>query len=338
MSNRILIWGAGAIGGTVGAYLKRAGHDVTFVDVVGEHVAAIAAPGLSITGPIDNFRISAPAFTAETLEGEWDAVYLCVKAHHTAEATRALLPHLAAEGYVLSLQNGLCEGVIAEIAGAGRVVGAFINFSADWLAAGEILYGGRGAFVLGEVDGRTTARLTALHAMIQADFEPNAIITDDVQSYLWGKLGYASLLFAQALGMLGIADCLARPELLPLWREMAGEVHAVALAAGVGQRGFNGFEPAAFAAGASEAQARASVEAMVAFNRPAAKTHSGIWRDLAVRKRRTEVDVQILPIVQEGARHGVKTPKCAKLVAMIHEIEDGRRGLDDGNLLELMRG
>ena len=123
MSNRVLIWGAGAIGGTVGAYLKRAGHDVTFVDVVGEHVAAIAAPGLSITGPIDNFRISAPAFTAETLEGEWDAIYLCVKAHHTAEATRALLPHLAAEGYVLSLQNGLCEGVIAEIAGAGRVVG-----------------------------------------------------------------------------------------------------------------------------------------------------------------------------------------------------------------------
>ena len=332
----ILIWGAGAIGGTVGAYLKRAGHDVTFVDVVGEHVAAIAGPGLSITGPIEEFRIAAPAFMPEALEGEWDAIYLCVKAHHTAEATRALLPHLAVGGYVLSLQNGLCESVIAEIVGADRVVGAFINFSADWLAAGEILYGGRGAFVLGELGGRSTERLRALHAMIQMDFEPNAITTDGVQSYLWGKLGYASMLFAQALGMLGIADCLARPELLPLWRDMAGEVHAVAEAAGVGQRGFNGFEPAAFAAGASEDAARASVDAMVAFNRPAAKTHSGIWRDLAVRKRRTEGDVQILPIVQEGARHGVKTPKCAKLVAMIHEIEDGTRRLDDDNLLELM--
>jgi 2-dehydropantoate 2-reductase len=337
MSNRILIWGAGAIGGTVGAYLKRAGHDVTFVDVVGEHVAAIAGPGLSITGPIDQFRIAGPAFTPEALTGTWDAIYLCVKAHHTAEATRALLPHLAPGGYVLSLQNGLCESVIAEIVGAERVIGAFINFSADWLAAGEILYGGRGAFVLGELDGRTTERLTALHAMIQADFEPNAIITDDVQSYLWGKLGYASLLFGQALGQLGIADCLARPELLPLWRDMAGEVHAVAVAAGVGQRGFNGFEPAAFAAGSSEAAAKASVDAMVAFNRPAAKTHSGIWRDLAIRKRRTEVDVQILPIVQEGAKHGVSTPKCAKLVAMIHEIEDGKRPLDDDNLLELMK-
>jgi 2-dehydropantoate 2-reductase len=334
---RLLIWGAGAIGGTVGAYLKRAGHDVTFVDVVGEHVAAIAGPGLSITGPIETFRIAAPAFTPDQLGGEWDVIFLCVKAHHTAEATRALSPHLAAGGYVLSLQNGLCESVIAEIVGADRVVGAFINFSADWMAPGEILYGGRGAFVLGELDGRSTERLRALHAMIQADFEPNAIMTDDVQSFLWGKLGYASLLLAQALGQLGIADCLARPELLPLWRDMAGEVHAVAEAAGVGQRGFNGFDPAAFASGSSEAAARASVDAMVAFNRPAAKTHSGIWRDLAIRKRRTEVDVQILPIVQAGAQHGVKTPKCAKLVAMIHEIEDGARPLDDDNLLELMR-
>lgn len=337
MTDRVLIWGAGAIGGTVGAFLARAGHDVTFVDVVIEHVERIVEPGLSIVGPVETLRIAAPAFTPATLSGVWDKIYLCVKAHHTAEATRALSRHLTAEGYVLSLQNGLCESVIAEIVGASRVIGAFINFSADWLAPGEILYGGRGAFVLGELDGRTSQRVVALRALIQDSFEPNAIITDDIQSFLWGKLGYASMLFAQALGQLGIVDCLARPELLPLWRSMGGEVHAVAQAAGAGQRGFNGFDPAAFAADASEAQARDSVDAMVAFNRPAAKTHSGIWRDLAVRKRRTEVDVQILPIVEAGATHGVPTPKCAKLVAMIHEIEDGKRPLDDDNLLELMR-
>jgi 2-dehydropantoate 2-reductase len=75
---------------------------------------------------------------------------------------------------------------------------------------------------------------------------------------------------------------------------------------------------------------------MVAFNRPNAKTHSGIWRDLAVRKRRTEVDMQIVPIATIGAEHGVDCPKCRKLAAMIHEIEDGKRALDDDNLLELL--
>ncbi len=105
---------------------------------------------------------------------------------------------------------------------------------------------------------------------------------------------------------------------------------------GVGQRGFNVFDPAAFAPGATEEQARRSVDAMVAFNRPNAKTHSGIWRDLAIRKRRTEVDVQVLPVVETGAAHGVNCPKCRKLTEMIHEIEEGKRPMTDDNLVELL--
>ncbi|HEY8288636.1 MAG TPA: 2-dehydropantoate 2-reductase N-terminal domain-containing protein [Acetobacteraceae bacterium] len=336
MTDRILIWGAGAIGGTAGAFLARAGNDVTFVDIVPEHVAAIRGPGLHITGPVDTFSVTAPAFTPDALTGTWDHIYLAVKAQFTEQAARALLPHLSPDGYVLSLQNGLCEGIIASVVGAPRVIGAFINYGADWIAPGEILFGNRGACVLGELDGRMTPRLEALHATIRSGFEPDAIVTDRIQSYLWGKLGYLTLLYAQALGQLGIADCLERPELLPLWRAICGEVHAVAAATGAGQRGFNGFDPAAFAPGATEADARRSVADMVAFNRPNAKTHSGIWRDLAIRKRRTEVDVQIVPIATTGAAHRVDTPKCRKLATMIHEIEDGKRALDDDNLLELL--
>jgi 2-dehydropantoate 2-reductase len=77
------------------------------------------------------------------------------------------------------------------------------------------------------------------------------------------------------------------------------------------------------------------MDVMVAFNRRSAKSHSGIWRDLAVRKRRTEVDAQLGPVVAEGAALGVPTPCNARLVEMIHEIEDGARRLDRANLLEL---
>ena len=90
---RFLIWGAGAIGGTMGAYLARAGHDVTFVDIVAEHVDAIEVNGIHITGPIDNFTVRAPAFTPGTLVGAWDVIMLATKAHHTEAATRALLPN-----------------------------------------------------------------------------------------------------------------------------------------------------------------------------------------------------------------------------------------------------
>ena len=59
MADRVLVWGAGAIGGTVGAYLTRAGHDVTFVDLVPEHVDAIRA-GLRITGPVRSLGVVGP--------------------------------------------------------------------------------------------------------------------------------------------------------------------------------------------------------------------------------------------------------------------------------------
>jgi 2-dehydropantoate 2-reductase len=337
MQKDILVWGAGAIGGAIGAYLVRAGYDVTFVDVEAEHVAAIKDParGLQITGTIDTFSISAPAFTPDALEGKWKRVFLAVKAQHTLDACRQLLPHLADDGYVLSLQNGLCERQIETVVGRERTIGAFVNFGADWMGPGEVMYSNRGAVVVGELDGSITERLKTLHRDLQ-HFEPDAVLSDNVWEYLWGKLAYGSLLFAQAIGQLGIADCLAREELLPLWRAMARETIEVARAEGVNLRGFNGFDPKAFGEDATEEQARASVQAMVDFNRPNLKTHSGVWRDLAVRKRRTEVDM-MAGIVTIGTSHGIACPKLDKMVRLIRSIEDGQRELHDDNLLELAR-
>ena len=335
MQDGILIWGAGAIGGTLGAYLIRAGQDVTFVDVVPEHVGAIANNGLRIEGPIDTFTVKAKAFLPADLKGTWKRIFLAVKAQHTADAARALKPHLAEDGYVLSLQNGLCELIIQEHVGRDRTVGAFINYGSDWLEPGKILYSNPGAFVVGELDGAITPRLRELHDVVRL-FEPNAIITDNIWSYLWGKLAYGSFLFAQALGQASIADCLARPELLPVWRSLGAETLSVSQAEGIEALGFNGFDPKAFMPGESEAAARASIDAMVAFNRPNPKSHSGIWRDLAVRKRRTEVDVQIAPIADIGEKHGLKSPTIRRLVALIHEVENGKRPMRDENLLELL--
>ena len=307
-----------------------------FVDIVPEHVAAIRGPGLAIEGPVEEFSITAPAFLPGEVSGVYRRIFLAVKAQDTEAACRALLPHLAEDGYVLSLQNGLCETIIAPLVGAARTMGAFINYGADWHGPGRIVFGNRGPVVLGEIDGAMTPRLAALHALLR-DFEPDAVMVPDIWGYLWGKLGYGAMLFAQALGEKGIADCIARPELLGLWRRLAGEVMAVAAAEGVAPRGFAPFDPAAFQAGATEAAARAACAEMERFNRPSAKTHSGVWRDLWVRRRRTEVDVQIAPISSIGAQHGIACPTVDRLVAMIHECEAGIRPMSDDNLIELGR-
>ncbi len=60
--------------------------------------------------------------------------------------------------------------------------------------------------------------------------------------------------------------------------------------------------------------------------RHSAKTRSGIWRDLAVRKRKTEVETLLGPVIAAGKKHGVATPTVERLAAMIAEMESGKRG------------
>jgi len=321
---RFLVWGAGAIGGTLGAYLARAGHEVTFADTDADHVSAIDAVGISITGPIAEFMQLVPAFTPESLSGRWDTIILATKAHHTEAATRALAPHLTDDGCVVSAQNGLNELEIARIVGAARTVGSFMNFGADYIKPGVIHYAGRGAVVVGEIDGRRTPRITAIHdAWLR--FDDRAIVTPNIWGYLWGKEAYGAMLFATALTNESIADALAMPRYRSLYVALAREILAVAGARGVVPEAFDGFDPSAYAPPAPDDAAAASLDALVAHNRKSAKTHSGIWRDLAVRKRRTEVDAQLGIVVTLGNEAGVATPLTARLVELIHDVEDGRR-------------
>jgi 2-dehydropantoate 2-reductase len=323
---RCLVWGAGAIGGTLGAHLARGGHDVTLVDTADEHVAAVNRVGLAIEGPIATFTVRVRAFTPDTLVGEWDTIVLATKAHHTEAATQALLPHLTPGGCVISAQNGLNELAIASIVGPARTVGAFVNFGADYMQPGVIHYGGRGAVVIGEIDGTITPRANAIRDA-WLDFDTQAIVSPNIWGYLWGKEAYGAMLFATALTNESIADALALPKYRERYVALAREILAVARARGVTPEAFDGFEPAAYGPRATSGAASRSLDALVAHNRRSAKSHSGIWRDLAVRKRRTEVDAQLGIVVSLGREAGVATPLTARLVELIHDIENGVRPL-----------
>jgi len=324
MSDEILIWGAGAIGGVLGAYWARAGVRVRMVDIEAEHARACSEDGLAIEGPVEAFRQVVPCVTPDAVEGTWSRIVLAVKAQATESALEALLPHLAPDGFVLSAQNGLNERTIAAQAGAGRTMGAFVNYGADWLGSGRILYGNRGAVVVGEIDGEIRPRTRRMHELLKV-FEPEAVLTEDIWGYLWGKLGYGAMLFATALTDDSMSANFADPARGPALIALGREVMRVARAEGVAPRAFNGFEPAAFMPGAPEAEARLCLARLADFNSKTAKTHSGIHRDLAVRKRRTEVDPQIGAIVEIARGHGLETPALARLVELIHDIEEGRR-------------
>lgn len=331
----LLVWGAGAMGGSIGGVLVREGLRVMFVDEDRDHVRAMNEGGLWITGPVSEFRVEVSAAHPQDLRGRFTTIFLCVKAQHTRQALAQLLPHLADQGSVVSIQNGLCELEIADVVGPGRTVGAFVNFGADYLEPGVIFRGNRGAVVVGELDGRMTRRVRAVHELLQV-FEPAAVLTPNIFGYLWGKLAYASLLFATALTDASIADVLAEMEHRPVLCALAREAVSVASARGVRVVGFDGFDPGAFEPGAPVGAAGASLDDLVAFNRRSGKTHSGIWRDLAVRKRPTEVDAQLGWVLRLGREAGVSTPLTERLILQIHEIESGVRQRSWENLRELV--
>ncbi len=334
-SEPILIWGAGAIGGILGAYWARAGIAVLMVDIVEDHVRACRTSGLNLTGPVEAFRQVVPSVTPAELTGRYSTIVLAVKAQATDAAMQMLAPHLADDGFVVSAQNGLNELAIARVVGDERTMGCFVNYGADWLGPGEILFGNRAAVVVGEIDGSIRERTRRMHQLLSV-FEPNTVLTDNIWGYLWGKLAYGAMLFATALTPDSMSDNFADPRRFVVFDQLAREVMAVASARKVVPVGFNGFDPACFAPGAPEQGARASIAALAEFNRHTAKTHSGIHRDLAVRKRKTEVDPQIGVIAELGAQAGIDTPVIRRLVELIHDIEDGQRPMAYETFAELI--
>ena len=327
----ILVVGAGAMGGTIGAHLTRGGQKVIFVERAQEHVARMREDGLTITGPLAEFKVPVLASLPEELRGQYDRILLCVKAQDTRAATQSLAPHLAPAGYIVSVQNGLNELDIAEIVGPERTIGCFVNFGADYLSPGVVQYSGRGAAVLGEINGAMTERVRALQRLFCL-FDERAKVTDNIWGFLWSKEAYGALLFATALTNESIADCLALPRYRKLFVSLAREVLNVAAIKGIRCEPFDGFDPQAFSSSSTDAQAAESLDRLVEHNRRSVKTHSGIWRDLAIRKRRTEVDAQLGAVVREAGECGIGTPITARLIELIHEIESGARPLGLGSL------
>jgi 2-dehydropantoate 2-reductase len=332
----IVFWGGGAIGGTIAACWARAGVPVLMVDVVEEHVQACRTTGLRIEGSIENFTALVPSATPDELRGTYSRIVLAVKATATEQAVAALTPHLASDGYVLSAQNGLNELVIAAKVGAQRTMGCFVNFGADWLEPGRIMYGGRGEVVVGEIDGAPRERTVAMHKLLQL-FEPNAVLTDNIWGYLWAKLGFAAMLFATSLNNDGMDNNFADPKRFPVFDQLGREVMAVARAQGITPMPLTGFDPAAFMAGSPESAARASIAILSQRRRGAAKQHSGFWRDLAVRKRKTEIDPLMGKVAQLARRSGVRTPAIDTLIALVHDLEQGRRELSWETFEELLK-
>lgn len=340
----VVIIGAGAIGGSLGAYLARAGHDVLLVETARDHVRAMQADGLRVEGRCDftvPVRATLPDDLGTVLGGrQVRHAVLAVKAQHTEAALQPVLPHMAQDGCVVSMQNGLNPLAIARIAGPERTMGACINsMGTDYQEAGRILYGGPGTIRLGELDGRITPRVLELVAVLRAAYVENTEATPNIWGHLWSKEAYGAWLFATALTNELMADVMDDPANRSMLANLAAEVIRVADAERVRCEVLDGFVPDAirFKHPRDWHGIRQSLAAMAAMNRRSHKPRSGIWRDLAVRGRRSEIDAQLGIVLQQATAHGIAVPLLDNLVAQIHALENKAQAMALENLEALRR-
>jgi len=335
MGTRIVIIGAGAIGGTTGGYLAAAGHDVLLVDSAREHVDAINAGGLRVSGVRGDHIYRVPACRPEELRGPLDFVILAVKAQHTEAALAPIVPLLADGGFVVSMQNGLNEEVIARHIGARRTVGCFVHFGADYQEPGHILLGNEHVIYFGELDGTITPRVRRVAETLSAVMPTH--VTDNLWGWLWTKMCYGSLYFAGALIDVPLKEVLARKQYRPHLAAVVTEAVQVAHRLGhLHLEQIGDFRPAVFADGYTPA-AEATFEAIANWQGVSLKVFTGIQRDIMVRRRKTEVDHQPGAVVERAEGLGIPVPYHRAVVRMIREIEDGRRPLGWANLDELSR-
>jgi 2-dehydropantoate 2-reductase len=317
----LTIVGAGAVGGLIGAHLWRAGHAVRLVDRERAHVTAIQADGLEIAGHAD-FVARLPACEPEAVTGSIHTLVLAVKTVHTREALAPLVPRLAPDGWVISMQNGLEEEKIAALVGEARTAAAFLSFGGHYERPGRVVYSGPGTLRVGELDGRLTPRVAEL-ARILSDFHP-ASATGNIVGCRWGKLLLGTVYFATAMVDADVVDILDDAGARRVLSELVGEGLAVADALGITVEDVDGFDPRSLRGGECEsAAARATWDAHRAYWRRSTAGRTGIWRDLAVRKRRTEAGPILGALIDAAERAGRPVPRVRAMLARYAELEAG---------------
>ena len=232
---KILVTGAGAIGGYFGGMLARVGEDVTFL-ARGHHLDAINRRGLKIESVSDGkFTVAAPA--VDQPDGSWtaDLVLLCVKSYHNETAFAAMGPAVGEGTAILTLQNGVGSGdQLAAAFGRDKVLLGVAYIEAARRTPGVVAeLGGERRIVFGEEDGAQSPRAVAIRDVLQRaglDVE----LTSDVLQALWNKLVMICALSGMTcITRASFAEAIDNPGTLDLTWRVVREAAAVGRARGV---------------------------------------------------------------------------------------------------------
>jgi len=330
MSNRMVVIGAGPIGGIIGGRLARAGHDISFVDIDKEHVAAIREHGLRVDVPDGAFNVKVKIALPEEIEGKYDIGLIAVRSNYTPDALRTVLPHLTDNGLLVSMQNGINPPLLAEKVGVDRTIGMAIRMGCRKVAPGHVQTAIPGHLYLGHLHGKTTPQLEDLQRTLNQVMDTE--VTDNILGVLWSKLTYTCLGYYGSLADASLVTSCAGEACRRNLTNFFAEVVAVGKASGARFISLAEYNPLDFHPSVPFQMRLAAVDQFATSWKiddrkgPLRQIQKGI---------KTEVDFTLAYVVREGEKRQIATPLCRKILAMIHELEQGTRQLDLQNYDDL---
>ncbi len=339
-SPKILVMGAGGIGGTVCGYLTEVGTDITASTTNQSIFDAVKKHGFRLTGD-GNPRTVRGNISMGVPENErYDYIFLATQPTQVEEAAREALPALAKDGAMVVFQNGLCEERIRAIAGDDRVIGGIIAWGASMTEPGLYDRTSSGGFQIGYLSGLQDQHLRTLKGLLET-IGP-VTITDNLRGARWSKLALNCCI--SSIGTIG-GDRLGVLAKVRQYRRLGLEIFAevveVAAAESVKLEKVSGTldlnwiaisQKERTIAGSPNLAAKHAM--LLAVGMRYRRLRSSMLSAIE-RGRTPAVDFLNGEVVTRAQRHNIETPVNSLIVRTIHEIAEGRKQSSRATLDEI---
>ncbi|HEX2967574.1 MAG TPA: 2-dehydropantoate 2-reductase [Bacteroidales bacterium] len=327
----ILVAGGGAIGGITAALLKKASRDIEIVVRDEAYASLIREKGIEISGTCGNHVVRIPAYSSiSDIKEKKDIIILATKATGMIDAALSLKTILGENGYLISLQNGICEDDLVSVIGKNGIIGCVTGWGATMERHGKLIMTSKGDFILGYPDREPDDFLSEI-ATILSSVVPSRVTTNIIGNK------YSKLIINSCITSLGaicglyLGEMLAIRKIRRIFIEIIREAVLVADKMNLRIEVFSGrldFREFIKNEGfAGDFKRHLLIRAIGLKYR---RLKSSALQSLE-RGQKTEINYLNGFIVKHGNELGVEVPVNSAIVDIVHDIEEGRRQISIAN-------
>ena len=330
----ILVVGAGAIGGITAALLKKDGYNVEIVCKYSDYARLIGSEGLEVDGVCGNIKVALKAYSsANDVKEKKDLILHATKATDMTASALQLLPLLEEGGYVVSMQNGICEDELGEIFGKEKIIGCVTGWGGTMLSQGRLEMTSTGDFIIGYLNKSPDDFLYRI-AGIMSSVVP-AKVSENIMGHLYSKLIVnACITSLGAICGLYLGRMLSFRKVRNIFIEIIREAVTVADKMGIAIEVFGGkLDFKKFVEGDTFIDNLRRHLTIMVIGYKYRRLKSSSLQSLE-RGNITEVDYFNGYVASNGEKLGIPVPVNKAIVGMIHEIEKGTRKITFENFSE----